>query len=138
MSELDHMNGALALEPFGAPEPFEVIAGEDVAALLARLLEAERLSPDHIPFLGVWLNGEELDRGNALDYVLEDGDQIALVLVPQGGGGEGGKDVGAILINLAVLVVSVMTGNIAGAISAGLALNSRLVHPRARAIKARQ
>ncbi len=125
MSDLKPMDGALALVPFDAPEPFQIVAGEDVATLLARLLDQGRILPDQIPFLTIWLNGEELDRGNALDWVLMDGDQVALVLVPQGGG-EGKKDVGQILLNLAILVVSVMTGSIELAIAAAVNLTRAL------------
>ncbi len=60
----------------------------------------------------IYIDGARLAREVALDRVLSAGELIHFVVEPLGGGG-GGKDVGQILVSLAVLAVSSWIGGMA-------------------------
>lgn len=61
----------------------------------------------------IYIDGARLPREVALDRVLKAGELIHFVVEPLGGGGGGGKDIGQILVSLAVLAVSSWIGGMA-------------------------
>jgi len=61
----------------------------------------------------IYIDGARLPREVALDRVLKSGELVHFVVEPLGGGGGGGKDIGQILVSLAVLAVSSWIGGMA-------------------------
>jgi len=61
----------------------------------------------------IYIDGARLPREVALDRVLKAGELVHFVVEPLGGGGGGGKDIGQILVSLAVLAVSSWIGGMA-------------------------
>ena len=118
------INLALTPRPFAAREHLTVTAGRTVRALLADLVAQERVSIEDLPRGEIWVDGCHLDRTSALDHVLTEGESVLLDFEARGGGGGGGKDVGQILLQIAVIAVSTWIGGPAGA---GLGLKSVLL-----------
>lgn len=118
------INLALTPRPFAAREHLTVTAGRTVRALLADLVAQERVSIEDLPRGEIWVDGLHLDRTSALDHVLAEGESVLLDFEARGGGGGGGKDVGQIMLQIAVIAVSTWIGGPAGA---GLGLKSVLL-----------
>lgn len=77
----------------------------------------------------IYVDGARLDRETALDHVLS-ADQVVNVVVEPMGGGGGRKDIGQILLTVAVIAVSAWVGGGAG----GLITNKLLARAAAAAI----
>ena len=117
---------AVSPVPFHSKErrDMAVTEGTTVRDVLMRavddgILPADDL-PRTLPRTTVMINGEALDRATALDRRLAAGDVVNIEVSEMGGGG-GRKDVGQILLTIAVIVVSAWVG---GAPGVGLGLKS--------------
>ena len=100
-----------------SPEPFarsttyaEAPAGCTVRSAIADAVRAGSLSLDDLKRTSVYVDGERLDRDKALDHVLAEGQIVNVVVEPLGGGGGGNKDIGQILLTIAVIAVSAWVG----------------------------
>lgn len=123
------INLALTPRPFAAREHLTVPAGRTVRALLADLVAQERVLIEDLPRGEIWVDGRHLDRDEALDHVLSEGESVLLDFEARGGG-RGGKDIGQILLQIAVIAVATWVGGPAGA---GLGLKSMLLRTVASA-----
>lgn len=101
--------------PF-APAPRQIVAltGETLRQVLARAIDAGALPVEDLERTVVYRNGHPLERALTLDTVVRDGDQINVVVEPEGGGGRK-KDIGQILFQIVIIVVSAWVGGPGGA-----------------------
>lgn len=126
---------AITPRPFtsAAPTWLEVAAGSTVRAALVQAVNAGALPADDLPrtlaATRIVVDGLTLPRETALDHVLQPG-QVAAIDVCGAGGGGGSKDVGQVLLTLAVIAVSAWVGGPAGA---GLGLKSAFLRTVASA-----
>jgi hypothetical protein len=126
---------AVTPRPFtsAAPTWLEVAAGSTVRAALVQAVNAGALPADDLPrtlaATRIVIDGLTLPRETALDHVLQRG-QVAAIDVCGAGGGGGSKDVGQVLLTLAVIAVSAWVGGPAGA---GLGLKSAFLRTVASA-----
>ena len=100
-----------------SPEPFarsatyaEAPAGCTVRTAITEAVRAGSLSLDDLKRTSVYIDGERLDRDKALDRVLAEGQIVNVVVEPLGGGGGGSKDIGQVLLTIAVIAVSAWVG----------------------------
>ncbi|WP_426029306.1 TipJ family phage tail tip protein [Brevundimonas sp. TWP2-2] len=107
-----------------SPEPFarttvyvEAPAGCTVRTMLASAITHGHLQLDDLPRTNVYVDGERLDREEALSLVLAEGQVVNVVVEPLGGGG-GKKDIGQILLTIAVIAVSMWVGGPTGPLKA--------------------
>lgn len=107
-----------------SPEPFartttyvEAPAGCTVRTMLASAVSHGHLQLDDLARTNVYIDGARLDRDAALDAVLTEGQVVNVVVEPLGGGG-GKKDVGQILLTIAVIAVSMWVGGPTGPLQA--------------------
>ncbi len=89
-----------------------VIEGLTVRGALVEAVKAG-LDVNLLDRTEIYIDGARLPREVALDRVLKAGELIHFVVEPLGGGGGGGKDIGQILVSLAVLAVSSWIGGMA-------------------------
>ena len=108
-----------------SPEPFartttyvESPAGCTVRTMLASAVSNGHLKLDDLPRTNVYVDGARIDRDEALSLVLVEGQIVNVVVEPLGGGGGGKKDVGQILLTIAVIAVSMWVGGPAGPLQA--------------------
>ena len=109
-----------------SPEPFartttyvEAPAGCTVRTMLASAITHGHLKLDDLPRTNVYVDGERLDREEALSLTLSEGQIVNVVVEPLGGGGGGGKkDIGQILLTIAVIAVSMWVGGPTGPLKA--------------------
>lgn len=108
-----------------SPEPFartttyvESPAGCTVRTMLASAVSNGHLKLDDLPRTNVYVDGARVDREEALSLVLVEGQIVNVVVEPLGGGGGGKKDVGQILLTIAVIAVSMWVGGPAGPLQA--------------------
>ncbi|TAJ54064.1 MAG: hypothetical protein EPO54_01380 [Brevundimonas sp.] len=108
-----------------SPEPFartttyvEAPAGCTVRTMLASAATHGHLQLDDLARTNVYIDGVRLDRDAALDAVLTEGQVVNVVVEPLGGGGGGKKDVGQILLTIAVIAVSMWVGGPTGPLKA--------------------
>lgn len=108
-----------------SPEPFartttyvESPAGCTVRTMLASAVSNAHLKLDDLPRTNVYVDGARIDRDEALSLVLVEGQIVNVVVEPLGGGGGGKKDVGQILLTIAVIAVSMWVGGPAGPLQA--------------------
>ncbi|ASE39144.1 TipJ family phage tail tip protein [Brevundimonas vesicularis] len=108
-----------------SPEPFartttyvEAPAGCTVRTMLTSAVANGHLNLDDLPRTNVYVDGERVDRDEALSLVLSEGQIVNVVVEPLGGGGGGKKDVGQILLTIAVIAVSMWVGGPAGPLQA--------------------
>ena len=108
-----------------SPEPFartttyvEAPAGCTVRTMLTSAVARGHLKLDDLARTNIYVDGVRLDRDNALTMVLREGQVINVVVEPLGGGGGGKKDVGQILLTIAVIAVSMWVGGPAGPLNA--------------------
>ena len=107
-----------------SPEPFartttyvEAPEGCTVRTMLASAVGRGHLTLDDLARTNVYVDGVRLDRDQALTMVLREGQVVNVVVEPLGGGG-GKKDVGQILLSIAVIAVSMWVGGPAGPLQA--------------------
>lgn len=108
-----------------SPEPFartttyvEAPEGCTVRAMLASAISHGHLKLDDLPRTNVYVDGTRIDRDEALALVLVEGQIVNVVVEPLGGGGGGKKDIGQILLTIAVIAVSMWVGGPAGPLQA--------------------
>lgn len=108
-----------------SPEPFartttyvESPAGCTVRTMLASAVSNGHLKLDDLPRTNVYVDGARIDRDEALSLILVEGQIVNVVVEPLGGGGGGKKDVGQILLTIAVIAVSMWVGGPAGPLQA--------------------
>ncbi|WP_292045868.1 MULTISPECIES: hypothetical protein [unclassified Brevundimonas] len=108
-----------------SPEPFartttyvEAPAGCTVRTMLASAVSRGHLKLDDLARTNVYVDGVRLDREDALTMVLHEGQVINVVVEPLGGGSGGKKEIGQILLTIAVIAVSMWVGGPAGPLQA--------------------
>jgi hypothetical protein len=108
-----------------SPEPFartttyvEAPAGCTVRTMLASAITHGHLKLDDLPRTNVYVDGQRIDREETLSLVLAEGQIVNVVVEPLGGGGGGKKDIGQILLTIAVIAVSMWVGGPAGPLNA--------------------
>lgn len=108
-----------------SPEPFartttyvEAPAGCTVRTMLTSAVANGHLTLDDLARTNVYVDGARLDRDEALSMLLAEGQVVNVVVEPLGGGGGGKKDVGQILLTIAVIAVSMWVGGPAGPLQA--------------------
>lgn len=106
-----------------------VVEGLTVRAMLVEAVKAG-LPVESLNRTEIYVDGERLDRETALDHVLAADQVVNVVVEPMGGGGGGRKDIGQILLTVAVIAVSAWVGGGAG----GLITNKLLMRAAAAAI----
>lgn len=107
-----------------SPEPFartttyvEAPAGCTVRTMLASAITHGHLQLDDLPRTNVYVDGVRLDREEALSLILAEGQIVNVVVEPLGGGG-GKKEIGQILLTIAVIAVSMWIGGPTGPLKA--------------------
>ncbi len=90
-----------------------VVEGLTVRAMLVEAVKAG-LPIEALNRTEIYVDGARLDRETALDHVLEADQVVNVVVEPMGGGGGGRKDIGQILLTVAVIAVSAWVGGGAG------------------------
>lgn len=108
-----------------SPEPFartttyvEAPAGCTVRTMLTSAIARGHLKLDDLARTNVYVDGVRLDRDDALTMVLREGQVINVVVEPLGGGSGGKKEIGQILLTIAVIAVSMWVGGPAGPLQA--------------------
>lgn len=108
-----------------SPEPFartttyvEAPAGCTVRTMLASAVTHGHLQLDDLPRTNIYVDGERVDREDALSLILAEGQIVNVVVEPLGGGGGGKKDIGQILLTIAVIAVSMWVGGPTGPLQA--------------------
>ncbi|WP_433934405.1 TipJ family phage tail tip protein [Brevundimonas diminuta] len=101
-------------EAFGrAAFDLTVVEGLTVRAMLVEAVKAG-LPVEALNRTEIYVDGARLDRETALDHVLAADQVVNVVVEPMGGGGGGRKDIGQILLTVAVIAVSAWVGGGAG------------------------
>lgn len=102
-----------------SPEPFsravaylEQPAGRTLRAALVEAVRQGSISADDLSRTVVYVDGVRLERDQTLDHVLREGEVVNIVVEPLGGGGR--KEIGQILMTIAVIAVSMWVGGGAG------------------------
>jgi hypothetical protein len=90
-----------------------VVEGLTVRAMLVEAVKAG-LPIEALNRTEIYVDGARLDRETALDHVLAADQVVNVVVEPMGGGGGGRKDIGQILLTVAVIAVSAWVGGGAG------------------------
>jgi len=111
-----------------SPEPFgrgtidlELSEGATVRDLLREAIRAG-MPVESLGRAEIYVDGVRLDRATATDHVLQADEVINVVVEPLGGGGGGRKDIGQILLSVAVIAVAGWVGG-----GAGGAITSKLL-----------
>lgn len=104
----------LTPRPMAEPDTLLQPAGRTVRAMLVDAVAQGRIEAKYLGQAELHIDGVIVPRDAALDHVLEEGQIVNLVVHPHGGGGGGGKDVGQILLQVAVIAVSMWVGGGAG------------------------
>ncbi|NBB65308.1 hypothetical protein GVN18_39275 [Pseudomonas sp. ODNR1LW] len=104
----------LTPRPMAEPDTLLQPAGRTVRAMLVDAVAQGRIEARYLGQAELHIDGVIIPRDAALDHVLEEGQIVNLVVYPHGGGGGGGKDVGQILLQVAVIAVSMWVGGGAG------------------------
>jgi len=104
----------LTPRPMAEPDTLLQPAGRTVRAMLVDAVAQGRIEAKYLGQAELHVDGVAIPRDQALDHVLEEGQIVNLVVYPHGGGGGGGKDVGQILLQVAVIAVSMWVGGGAG------------------------
>lgn len=131
----DRVPVAVTPRPFTstAPTYLEVAEGSTVKAALVEAVRAGILPADDLArtlaATRILIDGEVLEREAALDRRITAGQVVAIDVCGAGGGG-GEKDIGQVLLTLAVIAVSAWVGGPAGA---GLGLKSAFLRTVASA-----
>jgi hypothetical protein len=131
----DRVPVAVTPRPFTSASPtfLEVAAGSTVKAALVEAVRSGVLPSDDLArtlaATRILIDGEVLDRESALDRQIQPGQIVAIDVCGAGGGG-GSKDIGQVLLTLAVIAVSAWVGGPAGA---GLGLKSAFLRTVASA-----
>lgn len=106
---------ALTAPVFISPDPFSprftqasAPHGSTVASLVTEAVNHDALPLDHVHLVRVHINGVELLRGEALDYVVQQGDVVNLVVAPQGG--KVGKTIFQVLYTIGAAVIGFYFG----------------------------
>ena len=114
-----------------SPEPFsrevaylEQPAGRTLRAALLDAVKSGAIAADDLSRTVVYIDGQRLERDQTLDHVLVEGEIVNVVVEPLGGGG--GKDIGQILMTIAVIAVSMWVGGPAGAAALGSQMLARV------------
>jgi len=112
-----------------SPEPFsrevaylEQPAGRTIKAALLDAVKSGAIDADDLSRTVVYVDGQRLERDQTLDRVLVEGQIINVVVEPMGGGGR--KDIGQILMTIAVIAVSMWIGG--GGTALGTTLLARV------------
>lgn len=90
-----------------------VVEGLTVRAMLVEAVRSG-LPIEALNRTEIYVDGARLDRETALDHVLAADQVVNVVVEPMGGGGGGRKDIGQILLTVAVIAVSAWVGGGAG------------------------
>ena len=104
----------LTPRPMAEPDTLLQPAGRTVRAMLVDAVTQGRVEAKYLGRGELHIDGVIIPHDEALDHVLEEGQIVNLVVYPHGGGGGGGKDVGQILLQVAVIAVSMWVGGGAG------------------------
>lgn len=96
----------LTPRPMAEPDTLLQPAGRTVRAMLVDAVAQGRIEARYLGQAELHIDGAIIPREEALDHVLEDGQIVNLVVYPHGGGGGGGKDVGQVLLQVAIIAVS--------------------------------
>ncbi|WP_332657374.1 hypothetical protein [Brevundimonas sp.] len=112
-----------------SPEPFsrevaylEQPAGRTLRGALLDAVKSGAISADDLSRTVVYIDGQRLERDQTLDHVLAEGEVVNIVVEPLGGGGR--KDIGQILMTIAVIAVSMWVGG--GGTALGTTLLARV------------
>lgn len=87
----------------------KVVEGLTVRAMLVEAVKAG-LPAEALSRTEIYVDGARLDRDTALDHVLTADQVVNVVVEPRGGGGGSRKDIGQILLTVAVIAVSAWVG----------------------------
>lgn len=110
----------LSPRPFGRELDYvQAAAGRTVRSVVLEAVRAGRLALADLGRAVLYVDGAAVPRDRALDHVLAEGQVVNLVVEPMGGGGGGGKDVGRVLLQIAVIAVSAWVGGGAGGLLTG-------------------
>ena len=110
---------ALSPDPFSrALDWVSVPAGSAVWEVLAAAVDEKRLPVAELWRAEVYVDGERLARETALDTVLHEGQLVSVQVEPLGGGGGGRKNVGQILLQIAVIAATAWIGGAGGGLIA--------------------
>lgn len=104
----------LTPRPLAEPDTLLQPAGRTVRAMLVDAVAQGRIEAKYLGQAELHIDGAVIPRDQALDHVLEEGQIVNLVVYPHGGGGGGGKDVGQVLLQIAVIAVSTWIGGPVG------------------------
>lgn len=104
----------LTPRPLAQPATLLQPAGRTVRAMLVDAVAQGRVEAKYLGRGELHIDGVIIPHDEALDHVLAEGQIVNLVVYPHGGGGGGGKDVGQILLQVAVIAVSMWVGGGAG------------------------
>lgn len=118
-----------------SPEPFargvrmvEAPAGVTVLQVLKAAVEAGDLDPADLGRTEVYIDGERLPRESALEVRLAEGQVVNVVVEPLGGGGGRRKDVGQVILQIAVIALAAWAGGAAGAAAAEAGMKAWAVY----------
>lgn len=101
-------------EAFGRAQfDLTVLEGTTVGAMLVEAVR-QGLPVENLCRAEIYIDGERLPRETATDYVLSADEVVSVVVEPLGGGGGGRKNVGQILLQIAVIAVAAWVGGGAG------------------------
>lgn len=95
-----------------------VEAGTTVARLLAHAVRQGLIRREQLPLVDVWIDGDRLDPHADAARMLQAHETIHLNVTVHGGGGGGQKDIGQILLQIAVIAIATWVGGPGGAAAA--------------------
>ncbi|WP_312065155.1 hypothetical protein [Brevundimonas sp.] len=103
-----------------------VVEGLTVRGMLVEAVKAG-LPVSVLDRTEIYIDGERLPRETALSHQLRRDQVVNVVVEPLGGGGGGGKDIGQVLLSVAVIAVSAWIGGLALTASSPGMLFAKLV-----------
>jgi len=110
---------ALSPDPFSrALDWVSVPAGSSVWEVLAAAVDEKRLPAAELWRTEIYVDAARLPRETALDTVLHEGQLVSVQVEPLGGGGGGRKNVGQILLQIAVIAATAWIGGAGGGLIA--------------------
>jgi hypothetical protein len=104
----------LTPRPFADPVYLEQPANRTIRAMLVDAVAGGHLDINDLSRAELYVDGERIARDVALNHILTEGQIVSVEVAAHGGGGGGRKDVGQILLQIAVIAVSTWVGGGAG------------------------